>query len=123
MIKFILYAKDPYQTKYQLLLNKQENVGLKHCNDSKAFIEYSNDVDDIYENIDDRSGWEKREIALARTCTRHIKNKCVILSTPKTWHGEFLHFFMTHSFSTLLITLFITALNKCSVFLYSTSLI
>ena len=44
-------AKDPYEPKYQLLINKREGVGLKHCNDLKAFIEYSNTIDDIYENI------------------------------------------------------------------------
>ena len=36
-----LYAKDPCETKYQSLINKREIVGLKHCNDSGAFIEYS----------------------------------------------------------------------------------
>ena len=45
-----LYAKDLYEAKYQLLINKRENVGLKHWNDSKAFIEYSNDMQDVYEN-------------------------------------------------------------------------
>ena len=36
------------QEKYQLLLNKRESTGIKHANDSKAFIEYSTDIDDIY---------------------------------------------------------------------------
>ena len=35
------YAKDPYEEKYQSLINKCKGSGLKHCNDSKAFIEYS----------------------------------------------------------------------------------
>ena len=35
----------------QFLINKIENTGLKHLNDSKTFIEYSNDMDDIYKNI------------------------------------------------------------------------
>ena len=37
-----LYAKNPYETKYQSLINKREGVGLNSYNDSKAFIEYSN---------------------------------------------------------------------------------
>ena len=41
--KVYLYAKDPYEAKYEILIDKRENVGLKHFNDSKAFIEYSND--------------------------------------------------------------------------------
>ena len=44
--KINLYAKDPYEAKYQFLKKKQESTGLKHLNDSKAFIEYSNDMDD-----------------------------------------------------------------------------
>ena len=33
--------------------NKRETIGSKHCNDSKIFIEYSNDMDDIYENFEE----------------------------------------------------------------------
>ena len=48
-----MYAKDPYEDKYQFLINKKrESVGLKHFNDPKAFIEYSNDMHDVYKNID-----------------------------------------------------------------------
>ena len=50
--KIYLYVKDPYEAKYQFLTNKWESTVLKHFNDSKAFIEYSNDVDKIYKNID-----------------------------------------------------------------------
>ena len=38
--KIYLYRKDPYEAKYQLLTNKRESAGIKHFNDSKAFIEY-----------------------------------------------------------------------------------
>ena len=41
--KIYLYAKDPYESKYQYLINKREGVGINHFNDPKAFIEYSND--------------------------------------------------------------------------------
>ena len=46
------FAKDPYEAKYQYLINKWESIGLKHLNDSIAFIEYSNEMDDIYKNIE-----------------------------------------------------------------------
>ena len=49
--KIYLYAKDPYEDKYQYLINKRESVGLKHFNDPKAFIEYLNDTHDVYKNI------------------------------------------------------------------------
>ena len=48
-----MYAKDPYEAKYQFLINKRESTGLKHFNDPKAFIEYSNDMQDVYKNIDE----------------------------------------------------------------------
>ena len=41
MNQIYLYAKDPYESKYQLLINKRESRGLKHLNGPKAFIEYS----------------------------------------------------------------------------------
>ena len=50
--KIYLYAKDPYEDKYQLLINKRESTGLKHFNNPKAFIQYSNDMHDAYKNID-----------------------------------------------------------------------
>ena len=37
----------------QLLINKCEGVSLKYYNDPKTFTEYSNDMDAIYENIEE----------------------------------------------------------------------
>ena len=51
--KIYLYAKDPHEAKYQYLINKREGVGINHFNDPKAFIEYSNDMHDVYKNIDE----------------------------------------------------------------------
>ena len=45
------YDKQSYKTKYQLSISKQKSAGLKHFNDPKAFIELSNDIDDISKNI------------------------------------------------------------------------
>ena len=42
--KISLYARDLYKAKYQLLINKKESTGLNYLNDSKTFIEYSNDT-------------------------------------------------------------------------------
>ena len=46
-----MYAKDPYEDKYQFLIKKRESIGLKYFNNPKAFIEYSNDMHDVYKNI------------------------------------------------------------------------
>ena len=51
--KICLYAKDPYEAKYQHLINKREKVGTDHFNDPKAFMECSNNMQDIYKNIGD----------------------------------------------------------------------
>ena len=51
--KIYLYAKNPCESRYQLLINKRQCTGFKHFNDQKAFIEYSNDMQDIYKNIDE----------------------------------------------------------------------
>ena len=51
--KIYLYGKDPYESKYQYLINKRESVGINHFKDPKAFIDYSNDMHDVYKNIDD----------------------------------------------------------------------
>ena len=45
--KIYLYAKDLEEAKYQLFIKKRENAGIKHLNDPKAFIEYSNTIDDV----------------------------------------------------------------------------
>ena len=62
--KIYLYAKDPYEDKYQYLINKRESVGLKHFNDPKAFIEYSNDMHDIYKNINDYNHDKENKILI-----------------------------------------------------------
>ena len=46
-----MYAKDLHEDKYQFLINKRESTGLRQFNDPKAFIEYSNDMQDVYKNI------------------------------------------------------------------------
>ena len=42
--KIYLYPKDTYEAKYQYLINKCEKVVLNHCDDPKAFVDYSNDM-------------------------------------------------------------------------------
>ena len=48
--KIYLYVKDPYKAKHQYLINKREKVGLDHFDDPKAFMEYSNDMQDMHYN-------------------------------------------------------------------------
>ena len=63
--KIYLYVKDSYEPKYQLLINKRERVGINHFIDPKAFIEYSNEMHDVYKNIDDCNPDKENEILIA----------------------------------------------------------
>ena len=53
---------DPNEAKYQFLINKPQGTGLKHLNNYEAVIKYSNDMDDIYKNIDECTPNRKRKI-------------------------------------------------------------
>ena len=48
-----LYVKDPYEAKYQYLVYKREKLGLKHYDNPKDFIVYSNDMPNVYRNIEE----------------------------------------------------------------------
>ena len=62
--KIYLYANDPYEATNQLLINKRESAGLRYLNGSKAFIEYSNDMSDIYQNIEEYNRNKKSKILI-----------------------------------------------------------
>ena len=60
--KISLYAKDLEEPKYRFLIEKREKEGLKNLNDKNAFIEYSNTMDDIYDDIEDYDKKRKRKV-------------------------------------------------------------
>ena len=60
--KIYLYAKDLGESKYEYLTRNRKKTGIKHLNDSKAFIDCSNTVNDVYENIDNYNPKRKRKI-------------------------------------------------------------
>ena len=62
--KIYLYTKDLSEPKYESLIKNRENTGIKHLNDSSAFIECSNTMDDVYENINDYNSSRKRKILI-----------------------------------------------------------
>ena len=62
--KIYLYAKDLSEPKYQFLIKKREDVGIKDLDDPRAFIEYSNTMDDVYNNINDYNPKRKRKILI-----------------------------------------------------------
>ena len=62
--KIYLYTKDPYEAKYQYLINKRESVGIDHFHNPKAFIEYSNIMHDVYKNIDEYNPNKENKILI-----------------------------------------------------------
>ena len=60
--KIYLYAKDLSEPKYEHLIKNRENAGIKHLNDLKTFIDCSNTMDDVYENIDLCNPNRKRKV-------------------------------------------------------------
>ena len=63
--KIYLYAKDELtKPKYEFLIKKRKNAGIKHLIDPNAFIECSNTMDDVYENIGDYNPSRKRKILI-----------------------------------------------------------
>ena len=58
-----MYAKDLHEAKYQNLIH--EKVSIDNFDDPKAFIEYSNDMQDVYKNIDECDIDKERKILIA----------------------------------------------------------
>ena len=56
-----MYVSEP---KYEFLIKKREDVGIKHLNESNPFIECSNTMDDVHKNIDDYKSSGKRKVLI-----------------------------------------------------------
>ena len=59
--KIYFHAKDLNEPKYEILIKKRENAGIKYLNDPNAFIQCSNTMDDVYENINDYNPFGKKK--------------------------------------------------------------
>ena len=62
--KMYLYARDLNEPKYEILIKKRKDAGIKHLNDPNAFIECSNTMNDVYENTHDYKSSRKRKILI-----------------------------------------------------------
>ena len=61
--KIYLYA-DLSEPKYEYLIRNRKNAGIKHLNDSKAFIKCSNTMNDVNENIENYNPNRNRKILI-----------------------------------------------------------
>ena len=59
-----MYARDLKETKYKVLIKKCKDAGIRHLNDPNAFIQCSNRMDGVYENIHDYNSSRKRKILI-----------------------------------------------------------
>ena len=59
-----MHAKDLSEPKYEFLIKKGQDAGIKHLNDLNAFIESSNTMDNVYENIDDYNTNKERKVLI-----------------------------------------------------------
>ena len=57
--KIYLYTKDLAEPKYEFLINNRKKAGIKHFNDPTAFIEYFDNMNDVYADISNYN--KKRE--------------------------------------------------------------
>ena len=60
--KIYLYVKDPFGSKYQLLINGRKKVGIRAIKNPKAFIDYSQTTDAVYENLENYKPTKKMRI-------------------------------------------------------------
>ena len=93
--KIYLYAKEPYEAKYQYLINKGEKVGLDYFNDPKAFMDYSNNMQDVYKNIEEYNPGKKRKVLIAfdDMIDDMINNKLNPIVTELFIRGRKINFF------------------------------
>ena len=62
--KIYFYARDLSEPKYEYLIKKWEDVGIKHINNPNASIGYSDTMDDVYKSIHDYNPNRKRTILI-----------------------------------------------------------
>ena len=62
--KIYLYVEDPPESKYQLLINEREQLGIENLKNPKAFLHYSKAIDDIYQHLEDYNPNKKRRVLI-----------------------------------------------------------
>ena len=60
--KIYLNVKDPFESRYQLLIKKREKVDIKKITHPKAFIDYWQTTDNVYENLEDYNSTKKKMV-------------------------------------------------------------
>ena len=90
MIKFIYTLKIHINPNFQFLIRKGNRSDLEHFNDFKVFIEYSNDMDDIYKKIEEYNPNEKRKILIVFSDTLTNKTLNPVVTELKRRNNAFI---------------------------------
>ena len=53
-----------HEPKYEYLINKKEQAGIKNSNDPHTFIEYSDDMNDVLDNINDYNNNRDKKVLI-----------------------------------------------------------
>ena len=62
--KIYLYVKGLFESKYQLLINKRDKVGIKKLKNLKVFNDSSQTIDDVYKNLEEYNPTRKRRVLI-----------------------------------------------------------
>ena len=100
--KIDLYVKDLSEPKYEFFVKKHENAGIKHLNDINAFIECSNTMGNVYQNIDDYNISRKRKILIVfddmiADIMSNKKFQAIIKELFISAENSIFHLFLSHS--------------------------
>ena len=87
--KICLHTKGSYEGKYKFLIKKRERTELKHLIDFKALIEYSDEMDDIYKNIEEYNPNKKRKVLII------FDDMIAYMLTNKKLNSIVTHFFIS----------------------------
>ena len=71
--KIYLYVKDSFESKYQLFINRREKIGIKKLKHPKAFTDYSQTIDNVYENFEDSNSIKKAVLIVTESFFRGRK--------------------------------------------------
>ena len=62
--KIYLYAKDLHEPKYEYLINKREETGIKNFIDAHAFIDYSDDMNEVLDDINNHNKNRDKKVSI-----------------------------------------------------------
>ena len=86
--KIYLYARDLSEPKYEYLIKKREDAGIKHVNNPNAFIVCSNTMDDVYKDIDNYNPKRDKKVLIV------FDDMIADIMTNKKFHAIIKEFFI-----------------------------